>query len=122
MIFMENYEINILKRNGDWKKYNQKELPAPREENINKEKLNITIENDENEYINSRSIINEINSIVNKLEDIENQKHDLKNELKKYEKIFQNQKKNSEHKLSEVSNEIKMFKKTIEVIKNLKDF
>ena len=49
---MENYEINILKRNGDWKKYNQKDMPVSSTKNITQEKLMHKVKNDENENIN----------------------------------------------------------------------
>ena len=119
---MENYEINILKRNGDWKKYNQKDMPVSSTKNITQEKLMHKVKNDENENINFLSYINEVNEVVNKLENLENEKNNLKNELKKYQKFFQSQKKISEENLSRMSKEIEIFDKAIEVIKNLKDF
>ena len=119
---MENYEINILKRNGDWKKYNQKDIPVSSTKNITQEKLMHKVKNDENENTNFLSYINEVNEVVNKLENLENEKNNLKNELKKYEKFFQIEKKLSEQKLFQTSKEIKIFEKTIDVLKNLKDF
>ena len=118
---MENYEINILKRNGDWKKYNQKDIPLSSTKNITQEKLTDKVKNNENENTNFLSYINKVNEVVNKLENLENEKNNLKNELKKYEKFFQSQKKISEENLSRMSKEVKMFDKAIEVIKNLKD-
>ena len=119
---MENYEINILKRNGDWRKYNQKDIPVSSTKNIAREKLMNKVKNDENENINFLSYINEVNAVVNKLENLENEKKNLKNELKKYEKFFQSQKKLSEENISCLSKEVEMFNKAIGVIKNLKDF
>ena len=119
---MENFEINILKRNGDWKKYNQKDIPVSSTKNTTQEKLMHKVKNDENENINFLSYINEVNAVVNKLENLENEKNNLKNELKKYEKFFQSQKKISEENLSHSSKEVEMFNKAIGVIKNLKDF
>ena len=119
---MENFEINILKRNGDWKKYNQKDISLSSAKNIDREKLSDGVKNDKNNDVNLISFINEVNLIINKLEDLENEKSNLKNELKKYEKFFQAEKKFSEQKLSQTSKEIKFFEKTIDVLKNLKDF
>ena len=119
---MENYEINILKRNGDWKKYNQKDIPVSSTKNITQEKLTHKVKNEENENTNFISYINEVNEIVNKLENLENEKNNLKNELKKYERFFQSQKKISEENLSLMSKEVEIFEKAIGVIKNLKDF
>ena len=116
---MENFEINILKRNGDWKKYNQKDISLSSAKNNDQEELNDGVKNNDVNFI---SFINEVNSIINKLEDLENEKNNLKNELKKYEKFFQTEKKLSEQKLSQTSKEIKFFEKTIDVLKNLKDF
>jgi predicted restriction endonuclease len=56
---MENYEINILKRNGDWEKYNQKDIPVSSTKNIPQEKLMHKVKNDKNEKINFLSYINE---------------------------------------------------------------
>ena len=119
---MENYEINILKRNGDWKTYNAKDLSMPKGNHELDEEFDLKDEINKKEYPNYFLFINEVNLIVNKLENLENEKNSLKNELKKFEKIFQSQKQMSEHKLSQTSKEIEMFDKTIEVIKNLKDF
>ena len=119
---MEKFEINILKRNGDWKKYNQKDISLSSPKNSDQEELNDGFNNDKNNNVNFISFINEVNSIINKLEDLENEKNNLKTELKKYEKFFQTEKKLSEKKLSETSKEIKIFEKTIDVLKNLKDF
>ena len=119
---MENYEINILKRNGDWKKYNQKDISLSSSKNTDTEELSDGVKNDKNNDVNLTSFINEVNLIINKLEDLENEKNNLKNELKKYEKFFQTKKNLSEQKLSQTSREIKIFEKTIDVLKNLKDF
>ena len=119
---MENFEINILRRNGDWKKYNQKDISLSSAKNTDKEESNDGVENDKNNDVNFISFINEVNLIINKLEDLENEKNILKIELKKYEKFFQTEKKLSEQKLSQTSKEIKIFEKTIDVLKNLKDF
>ena len=118
---MEKYEINILKRNGDWQKYNE-DLSLSSKKDPIKEVLNQKVKTDENEDINFLSHINEVNLIVNKLENLENEKNNLKIELKKYDKLFQFQKKKSEQQLSQMSKEIKMFDKAIGIIKNLKDF
>ena len=129
---MENYEINVLKRNGDWKKYNQNDVSLSLETNTTKENVNSNSMIEENinsnsmieENINTHSLsyINEVSSIINKLENIENEKSKLKVELKKYEKIFQSKKIVSTQQLSQISKEIEMFDKAIGIIKNLKDF
>ena len=119
---MENFEINILKRNGDWKKYNQKDISLSSAKNTDKEELSDGVKNDKNNDVNLTSFINEVNLIINKLEDLENEKNNLKNQLKKYEKFFKTEKNLSEQKLSQTTKEIKILEKTIDVLKNLKDF
>ena len=119
---MENYEINVLKRNGDWEKYNQNDVSLSRENNTTKENVNPNSMIEENINTHSLSYINEVSSIINKLENIENEKSKLKVELKKYEKIFQSKKIVSTQQLSQISKEIEMFDKAIGIIKNLKDF
>ena len=42
---MENFEINILKRNGDWKKYNQKDISLSSTNNTDQEELNDGVKN-----------------------------------------------------------------------------
>ena len=49
---MENFEINILKRNGDWKKYNQKDISLSSAKNTDKEESNDGVENDKNNDVN----------------------------------------------------------------------
>ena len=119
---MENFEINILKRNGDWKKYNQKDISLSSAKNIDQEELNDGVKNDKNNDVNFISFINEVNSIINKLEDLENEKNNLKNQLKKYEKFFKTEKNLCEQKLSQTAKKIKILEKTTDVLKNLKDF
>ena len=80
---MENYEVNILKRNGDWERYNQKDIPVSSTKNTTQEKLMHKVKNDEKENINFLSYINEVNAVVNKLENLENEKNNLKNEWEK---------------------------------------
>ena len=70
---MENYEINILKRNGDWEKYNQKDMSLSSSKNIAQEKLVSEAKNDGNENFNFLLYINEVNAVLNKLENLENE-------------------------------------------------
>lgn len=119
---MENYEIKILKRNGDWKKYDQEAKPINSKININKQKTNLETTNNSNENIDFLKSIHQVNLIIDELEDLENQKSVLRTDLLKYEKIFVSKKNVSEQKLSQISKEIEMIDKTINVIKNLKVF
>ena len=123
---MEDYEINILRRDGNWKKVKSKDL------------LLDTIDQNEVEYNhiepeakvlsehlkeeNFLNDINEINSIIAKLEKLENDKTLLKNQLKIIEAKFQSKKHQTEEKIKSMSKENEILNKTITVIKNLKNF
>ena len=123
---MEDYEINILRRDGNWKKVKSKDL------------LLDTIDQNEVEYNhiepeakvlsehlkeeNFLNDINEVNSIIAKLEKLENDKTLLKNQLKIIEAKFQSKKHQTEEKIKIMSKESEMLDKTITVIKNLKNF
>jgi len=123
---MEDYEINILRRDGNWKKVKSKDL------------LLDTIDQNEVEYNhiepeakvlsehlkeeNFLNDINEVNSIIAKLEKLENDKTLLKNQLKIIEAKFQSKKYQTEEKIKTMSKESEMLDKTITVIKNLKNF
>ena len=123
---MEDFEINILRRNGNWKKVKSKDL------------LLDTIDQNEVEYNhiepeakvlsehlkeeNFLNDINEVNSIIAKLEKLENDKTLLKNQLKIIEAKFQSKKYQTEEKIKTMSKESEMLDKTITVIKNLKNF
>ena len=111
---MENYEINILKRNGDWKKLNPNDLLL--------ETKNKNIKENINDDKNLLFYINKFNSIINKLEDLENEKYNLKSELKNFEEEFQNKKKKTEIKINKMNEEVEMLNKAIGIIKNLKNF
>ena len=119
---MDNYEINILRRDGNWKKVKPDDLIMESiEDNDEAKKENINPKDTEpkNNFIN---YINDINSIISKLETLENEKNILKNQLKNYEQEFINKKKNAEHRIILISREKEMNEKTMGVIKNLKTF
>ena len=123
---MEDYEINILRRDGNWKKVKSKDL------------LLDTIDQNEVEYNhiepeakvlsehlkeeNFLNDINEVNSIIAKLEKLENDKTLLKNQLKIIEAKLQSKKHQTEEKIKFMSKENEIVDKTINVIKNLKNF
>ena len=109
---MENYEVNILKRNGDWKKVKPNDLL------LDTAKKDIKINDDKSLLF----YINQFNSIINELEDLENQKFKLKSQLKDFEEEFQNKMKITETKINKMNEEVKMLNKAIGIIKNLKNF
>ena len=123
---MEDFEINILRRNGNWKKVKSKDLlldTADQNETKYKhiepeEKISLEHKKEEN-FLN---YINEVNSIIAKFEKLENDKTLLKNQLKIIEAKFQSKKHQTEEKIKSMSKENDILDKTITVIKNLKNF
>ena len=123
---MEDFEINILRRNGNWKKVKSKDLLLdtvdPDEEDykyIEPEEKVLSEHFKEENFLND---INEVNTIIAKLEKLENDKTLLKNQLKIIEAKFQSKKHQTEEKIKSMSKENEILDKTITVIKNLKNF
>ena len=116
---MEDYEINILRRGGNWKKVKPNDL-------IIDEINNVLIEDDETFHRKSEndllSYITKVDSIISRLETLENEKNKLKEELKGFEEEFLSKKKLAEEEINKISQEKEMIEKTINVIKNLKSF
>tara|TARA_B100001093_G_scaffold209153_1_gene200903 strand:- start:726 stop:1097 length:372 start_codon:yes stop_codon:yes gene_type:complete len=123
---MEDFEINILRRNGNWKKVKSKDLLLETVEQNEEEYKHIEPEEKvPSEHLKEESFlndINEVNSIIAKLEKLENDKTLLKNKLKIIEAKFQSKKHQTEEKIKTMSKESEMLDKTITVIKNLKNF
>ena len=119
---MDNYEINILRRDGNWKKVKPNDLIM---DSIEKDD-EATKNNVNPKYINSNDnflyYLNEVNSIISKLEVLENEKDKLKDQLKNYEQEFINKKKVTDDTINSMAKEKAMLEKTINVIKNLKNF
>ena len=123
---MDNYEINILRRDGNWKKVKPADLLL---DSVDQNHLqNKHFDNDpkvdvesskQNDFLHN---LNQVNSIISELENLENKKTDLKNELKVFEDEFQSKKKYTDQKIKLMSKEAEMLDKTINIIKNLKNF
>ena len=119
---MDNYEINILRRDGNWKKVNPNDrIMDSLEENEDLEKKSINLK-DKKSKNNFLDYLNEVNFIIGKLEVLENEKNKLKDQLKNYEQEFLNKKINTEDKINSLTKEKEMLDKTINLIKNLKKF
>ena len=123
---MDNYEINILRRNGNWKKINPKRFLLDKVETDDNQKKNINSENkinlDSQKQDDFLYNINQISTIISKLENLENEKTNLKKQLKIFEDQFQSKKKDVDKKIKLMEKETQMFDKTINIIKNLKNF
>ena len=111
---MDNYEINILRRNGNWNKITQDDGVTNNNEQIQNKNLDAQLKNDFKFYLN------EVSSIIKKLEDLEKEKDNLKDQLKIYEQEFLGKKKDTEDKINSLTEEREILDKTINLIKNLK--
>ena len=113
---MDNYEINILRRNGNWNKITQDDGVKDNNEQVQSTNNHEQLNDDFKFYLN------EVSSIIKKLEDLEKEKDNLKDQLKIYEQEFLNKKKDTEDKINLLTEEREILDKTINVIKNLKSF
>ena len=123
---MDNYEINILRRGGNWKKVKPDDLII---DEINKDIDGINNElNHDNELNHQKShndflsYVTKVDSIISRLEALESEKDILKEELKIFENDFLKKKKLAEDEINKISEEKEMIEKTLNVIKNLKSF
>ena len=116
---MDNYEINILRRGGYWKKVKPDDLIIDEIDNELKKDNALDHHKSQNDFL---SYVTEIDTIIAKLENLESEKNKLKDELKAIENEFLKKKKFAEDEISKLSQEKEMFEKTIKVIKNLKSF
>ena len=116
---MEDYEINILRRDGNWKRVKPDDLIIDEINNELIEDNETYQQKSENDLL---SYITKVDSIISKLETLENEKNKLKEELKGFEEKFLSKKKLAEEEINKISQEKEMIEKTINVIKNLKSF
>jgi hypothetical protein len=123
---MDNYEINILRRDGNWKKVKPKDLLLDTVDQNDLEKRHINTDTKVDLGVSKRGVflnnLNQVNSIISKLESLENEKTNLKNQLKVIEDEFQFKKKDTDQKIKSMSKEAEILDKTISIIKNLKKF
>jgi molecular chaperone GrpE (heat shock protein) len=111
---MDNYEIKILRRNGNWNKITQDDGVMNNNEQIENKNDHTQLDDDFKFYLN------EVSSIIKKIEDLEKEKENLKDQLKIYEQEFINKKKDTEDKINLLTDEREILDKTINVMKNLK--
>ena len=116
---MEDYEINILRRNGNWKKVRSNDLII---DQINNDLMDDN-EPDQKKLQNDfLSNVTKVESIISRLESLEKEKSALKEELKEFEDNFLRKKKLAEDEINKISQEKDIIEKTLNVIKNLKSF
>ena len=116
---MDDYEINILKRDGNWKRVKPKDLILNEINNELSEDNKTYHQKSENDLL---SYISKVDLVISRLETLENEKNKLKDELKGFENKFLSKKKLAEEEINKISQEKEVIEKTINVIKNLKSF
>ena len=116
---MDNYEINILRRDGNWKKVKPDDLIINEINNDFKEDSETNQKKSQNNFLSN---VSKVESIISRLESLEKEKSALKEELKEFENVFLRKKKLAEDEIDKISQEKVMIEKTINVIKNLKSF
>ena len=123
---MDNYEINILRRGGNWKKVKPDDLIN---DEINNDIDEINNELNHDNKLNRQksrddflSYVTKVDLIISRLEALEDEKNKLKEELKIFENKFFEKKKLAEDEINKISQEKEMIEKTLNVIKNLKSF
>ena len=116
---MDNYEINILRRGGNWKKVKPDDLIVDEINNELKENNELNHHKSQNVFL---SYVTEVESIISRIETLESEKNKLKEDLKIFEVEFLRKKKLAEDKINKISKEKEMIEKTINLIKSLKSF
>ena len=97
---MDNYEINILRRGGNWKKVKPDDLIIDEINNESKEDNELNHQKSQNDFLSN---VTKVDSIISKLETLETEKNKLKEELKKFEDAFLKKKKIAEDKINKIS-------------------
>ena len=116
---MDNYEINILRRGGNWKKVKPDDLIIDEMNNDLKDDSQQNNRNSQNDFL---SYVIKVETIISRLESLENERVKLKEELKIFEEKFNKKKKFAEDEINKISYEKGMIEKTLNIIKNLKSF
>ena len=122
---MEDYEVNVLKRNGGWKKLSQREntITTDVEDKIESSDNNLSIRIKDEISSEEKDIFtdfNNVNLIIDKLQKIENEKSELIIKLSSLEKNFTEKRNVTSQKLNKVNKEYELYEKAINLIKSLK--
>ena len=122
---MEDYEVNVLKRNGGWKKLSQREntITTDVEDKIESSDNNLSIRIKDEISSEEKDIFtdfNNVNLIIDKLQKIENKKSELIIKLSSLEKNFTEKRNVTSQKLNKVNKEYELYEKAINLIKSLK--
>ena len=116
---MDNYEINILRRGGNWKTVKPDDLIVDDINNELKNKNELSNQKSQNDFL---SYVTKVETIISSIETLEREKNKLKEDLKLFEVEFLRKKKLAEDKINKIFKEKEMIEKTINLIKNLKTF
>ena len=116
---MDNYEINILRRGGNWKKVKPDDLIIDGINDELKENNELNPQKTQNDFV---TYVKKVEEIISRLETLESEKNKLKDDLKIFEVEFLRKKKLAEDEINKISKNKEMIEKTINLIKNLKTF
>ena len=116
---MDNYEINILRRGGNWKKVKPDDLIVDEINNELKANDELNVHKSQKDFL---SYVTKVESIITRIESLESEKNKLKEDLKIFEVEFLRKKKFAEDEINKIFKEKEMIEKTINLIKNLKTF
>ena len=116
---MDNYEINILRRGGNWKKVKPDDLII---DEINNELNDDNELNHQKSHDDFLSYVTKVDLIISRLEALESEKNKLKEELKMFENEFFRKKKLADDEINKISQEKEMIEKALSVVKKLKSF
>ena len=116
---MDNYEINILRRSGNWKKVKPDDLVIDEMNNDLKDDSQQNNQNSQNDFLKNVIMVE---TIISRLESLEKERVKLKEELKIFEVKFNEKKLFAEDKINKISLEKGMIEKTLNIIKSLKSF
>ena len=100
---MDDYEINILRRGGNWKKVKPNDLII---DEINNDLIEDNISNHQKSENDLLSYITRVDTIISRLETLENEKSSLKEKLKDFEDEFLKKKKLAEDEINNELNDV----------------
>ena len=99
---MEDYEINILRRDGNWKKVKPNDLIIDEIDNEQIEDHEPNQKRSQNDFLSNVTMVE---TIISRLESLENERVKLKEELKIFEDKFNKKKKFAEDEINKISHE-----------------
>ncbi len=121
---MEEYEVNVLKRNGGWKKLSHRDKTIDVKKNLSElSRGELSIKIKDESLSDEKDIFNDfekVNEIISKLKKLEIDKNKLFEQLSLLEEKFKEKQSISFKKLNKIKTEHELYDKTIDLINSLK--